>query len=61
MINGEQAPPARPVAPTNRRISVVGPTIAERVRQLASALDNSTLTDATRSLPGTPTLLGQRE
>ncbi|KRX78732.1 Rho GTPase-activating protein [Trichinella sp. T6] len=52
MINGEQAPPARPVAPTNR---------PERVRQLASALDNSTLTDATRSLPGTPTLLGQRE
>ncbi|KRZ38257.1 Rho GTPase-activating protein [Trichinella pseudospiralis] len=63
MINGEQAAPPRPAAapPNSRRISVVGPTIAERVRQLASALDNSTLTDAARSVPGTPTLLGQRE
>ncbi|KFD72711.1 hypothetical protein M514_01836 [Trichuris suis] len=53
--------PAGGTQSQGRRKSLVGPSIAERVRQLTSMLDSSSAADAARSVPGTPTLHGQRE
>ncbi|CDW53775.1 RhoGAP domain containing protein [Trichuris trichiura] len=53
--------PAAGTQSQGRRKSLVGPSIAERVRQLTSMLDSTSAGDAARSVPGTPTLHGQRE